>query len=370
MGRDEYGEKAKKKGKATKVSGRKAASLPRIGHPEELLWAIEQRFAAVGEDGLPEGELSAFLADLEESVDDLEILPNTPVDEAQKIIYPYLLETDPVARVEAAQRALQVCPDCADAYVVLGEEAQSDDEKLRLFQLGVQAGERALGQEKFERDKGRFWSVVRTRPYMRARIHLARELEIVGRPDEAMVHYMDMLELDHEDHLGARFGLLRLFIVTDKDREAWGLLKTYDEESCAFVYAKPLLRFRQRGDSVIARRELREAIDYNFLVPLFLFGAGEEDFPKWFPEELLVDMEEAEEYVEEFLPCWAQTPGALEWLAQTATPEFRRLASDTPWLFAAGTAARRVRITGVRDLPRGEGHRLRMRRSQARVECS
>lgn len=72
-------------------------------------------------------------------------------------------------RARLARKALEISPDCADAYVPLAEEtARSLREAADLYAEGVAAGERALGKESFAEEVGHFWSVIETRPYMRA----------------------------------------------------------------------------------------------------------------------------------------------------------------------------------------------------------
>jgi hypothetical protein len=85
-------------------------------------------------------------------------------------------------RVQFAKDALAVCPDCADAYVLLAEHATSRKDALRLYEQRVAAGERALGAEAFGRDVGHFWGLLETRPYMRAGLGLAHDLWTAGRP--------------------------------------------------------------------------------------------------------------------------------------------------------------------------------------------
>ena len=45
-------------------------------------------------------------------------------------------EPDEERRVQLAREALAICPDCADAYVLLAEHARSRKEALRLYEQG------------------------------------------------------------------------------------------------------------------------------------------------------------------------------------------------------------------------------------------
>jgi hypothetical protein len=71
-----------------------------------------------------------------------------PLGQAQALLYRAFEEPGEQRRVQLAKDALAVCPDCADAYVLLAEHARSRKEALRLCGQGVAAGER-LDREVF-----------------------------------------------------------------------------------------------------------------------------------------------------------------------------------------------------------------------------
>ncbi|MGA8350145.1 MAG: hypothetical protein WB773_20310, partial [Isosphaeraceae bacterium] len=128
----------------------------------------------------------------------------TPLSKAQDLMYKAFESHDPMERVELAKKALELSPDCADAYVLLAEQTKRRKEALELFEKGVAAGERALGPEAFQEHVGHFWGLIETRPYMRAREGLASLLWTVGRRHEAIGHLQDMLRLNPNDNQGVR----------------------------------------------------------------------------------------------------------------------------------------------------------------------
>ena len=68
----------------------------------------------------------------------------TALQKAQELIYD-AFEVSGKRRVALARQALELCRDCADAYVILAEEAaRSIEESKNLYEQGVKAGERAL----------------------------------------------------------------------------------------------------------------------------------------------------------------------------------------------------------------------------------
>ena len=83
----------------------------------------------------------------------------SPLDEAQDLIYDAWEMADQKSCLELARRALKIFPDCADAYVLLAQAARTRAKALELYRKGVEAGERALGREAFERDAGHFWGI-------------------------------------------------------------------------------------------------------------------------------------------------------------------------------------------------------------------
>ena len=113
--------------------------------------------------------------------------PETPLEQAQELVYKALEATEKRERIRLAMDALRISQDCADAYVLLAEEAALMPEQARnWYQRGVEAGERALGPEIFAREAGNFWSLIETRPYMRAREGLADCLSFLGEGDAAV----------------------------------------------------------------------------------------------------------------------------------------------------------------------------------------
>jgi len=241
---------------------------------------------------------------------------DTPLGQAQALMYRAFEEPLEHRRGQLAKDALAICPDCADAYVLLAEHAPSRNEARRLYEQGVAAGERALGTEAFQRDVGQFWGVLETRPYMRARCGLAHALWSAGRREEAARHLQDMLRLNPGDNQGVRYTLAGFLLFLDRDEDLARLLEQYDENSATWEYSKALLDFRRHGDSPRARQLLTQAKKTNKHVPAFLSGekyppAGQ---PGYYSPG---DENEALNYLSGFLAAWKSTPGAVAWLRAT-----------------------------------------------------
>ncbi|GAB4402427.1 MAG: hypothetical protein Kow00123_12770 [Anaerolineales bacterium] len=240
--------------------------------------------------------------------------PRTPLEQAQDVMYDAWAAKGP-KRARLAREALEISPDCADAYVLLAEEtSRSVQEAHDLFEQGVRAGERALGDSMFQEEVGHFWEILETRPYMRARSGLAETLWVMGKRQEAIDHLRDLLRLNPGDHQGLRYNLVAWLLTTGDDAAAEKLLDQYPEDESAYwAYNRALLLFRKSGATPKAYRALDKALDANPYVPLYLLGVKR--LPKRPPLLIKFGGEtEAMEYLLMAWEAWAGTPDALEWL--------------------------------------------------------
>ncbi len=255
---------------------------------------------------------------LDELLQEVELAPpgSTPLEQAQALIYQAWHEPDRSRRLELARQALACSPDCADAWVVLAEEAEEVAEALRCYREGVAAGERVLPPALFEQDCGCFWQIPEARPYLRARVGLAQCLWLLGEQEAALEHFWELLRLDASDHLRVRYLLLEALLIRNDLKALRRLIDMYpDDESAAWHYSRALVLYRSEGDTLAARQALREARLANPHVPDYLLGRKK--LPRPLPEYIEPgSVEEAVDYVSVALPYWKNTPGALSWLRQ------------------------------------------------------
>ncbi|PAX06388.1 hypothetical protein [Sphingomonas lenta] len=234
---------------------------------------------------------------------------------AQDLMYD-AWDADGPERVALARQALAISPLCADAYVLLADEAaDTDEEAVALYQRGVEAGELAIGSG-FEERRGEFWGWLETRPYMRARAGLAGTLYRVGEVAQALDHWREMLELNPDDNQGVRhllaFGLLR----SGRSDELRALLRRYrDDGGTAMSYTRALVAFRDAAGN--AAELGAEAVAANGYLPAMLSGAARPD-PSLDGYVTMGGSDEASWYVDEAGDVWRRTPGAIEWLLETA----------------------------------------------------
>ncbi len=243
----------------------------------------------------------------------------TPLEMAQGLIGDAWEEEDPLKRFALVQTALEICPDCTDAYLLLAQEYTSALRyEIEMLEEGVYAAERVLGPEPFQKSAGHFWELEGTRPYMRARAALAHTLWEGGHDDDAIDHARDLLRLNTGDNQGIRYALIHWLIETGRDYEAQELIDNYGEEASAtWHFSRALLEFRKSGDTKKSRGALETAIDSNAHVLEFLTGREmPEEEPAFYSPG---DEREAVIYCRAAFQSWYRSSDALEWLRQRAT---------------------------------------------------
>jgi len=126
----------------------KPVSLPDRRLIERNLRAIQKLMAK--QDFKSVDEMNAYLRQFSGIGRIPRLVPESPLEEAQELIYQALETPEKKERIRLAMESLKVCGDCSDAYVLLAEEAAEIPEEARnWYQQGVEAGERALGPEVF-----------------------------------------------------------------------------------------------------------------------------------------------------------------------------------------------------------------------------
>ncbi len=246
---------------------------------------------------------------------------DAPLNRAQDLIYQAWEIPNPAKRIAMAKQALETCADCADAYLLLGEEqSHSLEEALDLYQQAVAAGERALGPQTFEDAVGHFWGLHETRPYMRARQQLSLLLWEFGDRSAAIAHARDLLRLNPNDNQGIRSVLIGWLLSTGNVSDAQALWAQYNEDASAdWSWSRALIAYIEHGDSDAARTCIDEAVAGNPHVPALLLGRT--TLPAEQPEYVgLGDPAEAVAYVQANLSVWQCSDGALRWLSRCVPP--------------------------------------------------
>lgn len=197
--------------------------------------------------------------------------------------------------------------------MLAGAEARSAEDALVLYEHGVDAGRRSLGNAFFDEHRGHFWGMIESRPYLRARRGLADCLWALGRKRESITHCEALLELSPDDNQGIRHGLLSRYLALGNDMGAARLFRDYPHDaSAAFLWSRVLLDLR-RGDQVAATEHLVLAMHGNpHVAGVF---AGKRKPPARLPAHYSPgDRNEAALYIANFAEAWLASADAMDWL--------------------------------------------------------
>jgi tetratricopeptide (TPR) repeat protein len=263
-------------------------------------------------------------------------------DEAQQLAFDAMeAESEAEAR-KLAKRAMRLDPDCVDALVLITDlDARSTRETIEGLQKAVAAGERSLGAKFIRENKGDFWMLIETRPYMRAMAQLAGVLFAEGLNLDAIRIYEKMLELNPNDNQGVRDPLLGAYLAVNDLKGAGRLLKKYKDDAMAnFAWGRVLERFLA-GDLVGAGAALNKARQANRFVELYM--TAQTPIPKEMPETYSPGSEEeAVLCMDGVGRAWAQHKEAVFWLLDQREAEGKSTIPSKAALKRLQAAGKRV----------------------------
>ena len=245
------------------------------------------------------------------------LLPNAIQKErAHNLSIEALTETQLTRKIELAKEAYELDPDCIDAQIILTQfELKTPKEQFRqMKQIIEKATELLGGPAFFQENKGVFWQLPHTRPYMRARSIYAKMLCEIGLLEEAIEQYHQLLLLNPMDHQGFRYRLLNLFIETGEVHTALKLIDVYDEQTTPFLYSRLLCHYLQDGIGEHLIPSFQKAIKQNrYVLERFNQGSETQYAESVHPiQEGTID--EADFYLKDAWPIWQTQPNLLQWM--------------------------------------------------------
>jgi len=218
-------------------------------------------------------------------------------------------------------KALDIYPDCVDALTMLAEiRCERTIDYVDEMREAIDAGRRDLGAQCFKEDRGEFWGLIETRPFMRAMEQLAFALLDWGTPeraDEAIEIFEEMLELNPNDNQGVRDWLAGCYLARKRYNDAEALFEQYPEDWLAApAWAKVLLAHVTEGEAR-ASELLAEARKRNAHVEQYLTGRKRR--PRNRPGMYSPGDETEAVYCTDMLwGAWKAHPKARKWLKEVS----------------------------------------------------
>ena len=261
-------------------------------------------------------EMQAFLDNLTgKSIYNLPQMDLTPEEQAQDLVFEAINLT-PAKAKKNIEKALALDPNCIDAYEYLASKEKTVEKALALLEKGIAIGRERFGGTFLKKNKGIFWGIHETRPFMRCLYAKSEILVLAGRTAEGAAIMEEMLELNEHDNQGVRFPLQSALIMLGETKKFKKYDKLFnDNYSAQTLYSRALFAFKTEGNSDNARKMLEEAFEKN---PFVVQKLIDDDFQINDVESYtLGSPEEAKIYLMHALIAWYQTEGAMEWLVDT-----------------------------------------------------
>ncbi len=242
-------------------------------------------------------------------------IPNkklTPQQQAEDLIFE-AGELSPDEGMAKAEEALRLDRNCIVAYEYLGSIEPSVEVAIVLYEKGVDIGRKIFGGKYLKENKGHFWGLHETRPFMRCMMQLSDNLYMVGELQKALALMEEMIELNPNDNQGVRDFLMTLLIELGKDKTFEKYDEMYkDDEMAHSLFNRALYTFKNEGISEKTNKKLKKAIKYNPFVPKLLFSKNNIEYLP--PTYGCGDENEAIYYAFLTRKLWKKIPGALQWL--------------------------------------------------------
>ncbi len=237
----------------------------------------------------------------------------TTIEKSQDMVYE-AYELSEIKGRQLVKKALELDPNNADAFVYLGRKENDIPKAISLFTTAAELVEKKLGEELFKQYKGNFWGVFETRPYMEAKAGIADCLLGLGKTEEAIKIYQELMRLNQADNQGIRYILSTLYLENNKLRSFKELYRKLPKgASAAYNYNWALYHFKKNAYSEKAYKFLLKAYKQNVHVIDFLIG--EKTIPKQLPSHIgFGDESEAIVYAANNWHIWRNTKDALQWI--------------------------------------------------------
>lgn len=240
----------------------------------------------------------------------------SPREQAEDIAYQAHSANTPKQRILMAQKAIELDPNCCEAYLVLEQElSRNPIESIQYYDKAIAAARSSLGENFFKENIGHFWGLHETRAFMRAQFFKAQSLWEIHRQSEAIDLCWELLRLNPNDNQGVRYVLFDFLLIDNRLLDIEKLLKKFKYDgSSHWEYNLALYLFKKNGpESEKTLNQIKLAVNSNPFTKKYLTNQlkAPQDSPSSY---VMGSKEEAICYFQDSAIPWATTSYAIEWL--------------------------------------------------------
>ncbi|MBF7092367.1 hypothetical protein IUY40_12555 [Flavobacterium sp. ALJ2] len=259
-----------------------------------------------------ENDLRKFMESMEQQIPSLpeEIL--TSQEQAQNLVYEaYDLPT--AKAKQNIKKALKLDSNCIEAYEFLGSIEDVEEIAILFYEKGIRIGRENFKGKFLEKNKGKFWYIHETRPFMRCLKHYSDCLYLMGQAKDAAAVLEEIIGLNENDNQGVRDQLLLYLILLEENEKFEKYTKMFKDDDTTFsLFNRALFTFKTEGETDNTNKQLQKAIKQNKFVVAKLLSKkpiiNSSDYYSWGSED------EADYYAEFAKNIWENTNKASLWL--------------------------------------------------------
>ncbi|MGE6356898.1 hypothetical protein ACQKCJ_23765 [Flavobacterium sp. NPDC079362] len=264
-----------------------------------------------------EKDLRKFMESMDQQIPSLPEEVLTSQEQAQNLVY----EAYDLPTFKARQnikKALKLDNNCIEAYEFLGSIEDVEEIAILFFEKGIKIGRENFNETFFERNKGKFWYIHETRPFMRCLYHYSVCLYKIGKTKEAVIISEEIIALNENDNQGVRDQLLLYFILLDENEKFQKYATMFKDDDGTFsLFNRALFAFKTEGETDNTNKQLQKAIKQNKFVATKLLSkkpiTNTTDYYSW------GGADEANYYAEFAKYIWENTNEATLWLKKHTT---------------------------------------------------
>lgn len=175
---------------------------------------------------------------------------NTPLDDAYEILEEAQNARNEKEAIKLAKKAYEKSLECFDAILFQCDLEENGIKRMKLLEGGLEVEKNRLIKEKYfdKENIGHFYGIFETRPYIRGLVVKAEYLLEEGKLRQAESICKEVLRLNENDNMGARYLLMAIFATLEEENDMLKLYKKYPEEDLEMLFPLFALYYKIGND--------------------------------------------------------------------------------------------------------------------------
>ena len=175
---------------------------------------------------------------------------NTPLDDAYQILEEAENAENEKEAIKLAKKAYEKSSECFDAILFQCDLEENGIKRMKILDKGLEFEKNRLINQKYfdKKNIGHFYMIFETRPYIIGLVSKAEYLLEEGKLRQAKDICKEILRLNENDNLGARYLLMAIYATLEEEKEMLNLYKKYPEENLEMLFPLFALYYKIGND--------------------------------------------------------------------------------------------------------------------------